>query len=213
MQSTVWVLSTAVLQSDEVRAKLESELNRERKETLRLLRREDDRDRCVLTGTLLNLMLREYGIPEGSELEYSIHGKPSLKCGKLQFNISHSGEVAVLAVSDWQIGIDIEKERKIAPQPFLRSGWFAADELAGVTPLYLWVEKESVLKMLDGPITKIRDIRIHHGQMTKAIFAGECLKAQIDHFQPAEQYVGAVCRSENDKTVLEIHYADTLCVF
>jgi 4'-phosphopantetheinyl transferase len=49
--------------------------------------------------------------PDGIELEAGPHGKPKLKGeARLRFNLSHSGDLAVVAVAlDREVGIDVER--------------------------------------------------------------------------------------------------------
>ncbi len=57
---------------------------------------------------LLDEVLRLNGITQ-YELIYNEYGKPYLKEGALFFNLSHSGEYTACAISDHEIGIDIQK--------------------------------------------------------------------------------------------------------
>ena len=57
---------------------------------------------------LLDEVLRLNGI-FNYELRYNDHGKPYLKGGELFFNLSHSGEYTACAISDREIGLDIQK--------------------------------------------------------------------------------------------------------
>ena len=61
---------------------------------------------CLTAGLLLRMVL---GADYESRLCANVHGKPQLKNENLFFNLSHSGNYVVLAVSDNEIGIDIEK--------------------------------------------------------------------------------------------------------
>ena len=64
-------------------------------------------------GDLLDFALQKRGLAE-REARYLFgeNGKPYLAGGALNFNLSHSGTVAVLAVADGEVGVDVEK---IAP--------------------------------------------------------------------------------------------------
>ena len=79
------------------------------------LRREDDRRLCIAADMLLRKTLSSLtGIRE-NELEFYCeeNGKPMLTGGAAYFSISHSGQIAAVAVSrECPVGIDIEK---IAP--------------------------------------------------------------------------------------------------
>ena len=81
-------------------------------------------------------------------LEYGPHGKPTLPGGP-QFSLSHSGQLAVLAVSDAPVGIDVEKPRPVRDTVARR--YFREDELAWMAGdekrfFHLWTRKEAVLK-------------------------------------------------------------------
>lgn len=85
-------------------------------------------------------------------------GKPALAGGELEFNLTHSGEWAMLAVSlDIPVGIDLERPRKFSsPERFQRlvqricspaeqAAVAAASDPASFL-LRLWVRKEAVVK-------------------------------------------------------------------
>ena len=58
-------------------------------------------------------LLAEYlGIQKDDEITRNKHGKPYLVSGRQFFNLSHNGRYAVLAVSDCEIGVDIQKIRR-----------------------------------------------------------------------------------------------------
>lgn len=70
-------------------------------------------------GWVKQIIAKETGIPaEEISYQYGEHGKPRLsdtllECvGNFEFNLSHSKDYAVLAVSDTPVGIDIEHIRK-----------------------------------------------------------------------------------------------------
>jgi phosphopantetheinyl transferase len=77
------------------------------------------------------------------ELVRDANGKPHV--AGVHFNVSHSSELAVIAVSDAAVGVDVEQHRAIAdPSAFARRFHFAA-----VDPLELmrlWCRKEAWLK-------------------------------------------------------------------
>lgn len=47
------------------------------------------------------------------EFAYEQQGKPYIKDSEIYFNISHSGEYVAVAVSDHQVGIDIQKIKPV----------------------------------------------------------------------------------------------------
>ena len=69
----------------------------------------DDRKRSVLAFVLLQHALREeYGITEISEFVYNEFGKPSFSNLPIHFSLSHCKDAVACAVSDHNIGIDVE---------------------------------------------------------------------------------------------------------
>ena len=69
----------------------------------------DDRKRSVLAFVLLQRALREeYGITEIPEFVYNEFGKPSFSNLPIRFSLSHCKDAVACAVSDHNIGIDVE---------------------------------------------------------------------------------------------------------
>jgi len=93
--------------------------------------------------------------PASLEFGREPSGKPLLVSDQLQFNLSHSGGVALLAVSrTLAVGIDVQEPHEAVTRP-----WFAKricslreyEQIAALTDrsaalLRLWVRKEAVVK-------------------------------------------------------------------
>ena len=73
----------------------------ERYEKLLRYRQEEDRLRCFASSLLLQKAA------QGRSISYNEAGKPLAE--GLSFNLSHSGDYAVLAEADSPVGVDIEK--------------------------------------------------------------------------------------------------------
>ncbi|MFP4563535.1 MAG: 4'-phosphopantetheinyl transferase family protein [Spirochaetia bacterium] len=116
--------------------------------------------RYAASRLFLRSVLAEYaGLPAG-ELEFcrGSRGKPVLSNGPsgLHFNLSHSGNSAALAVSDTEVGLDIERHRRIRDLDFLVEYAFAPEEAAVFRELpggareeiffRAWCLKEAVIK-------------------------------------------------------------------
>ena len=89
----------------------------ERARAERLLSRGARRRWARGRGVLRALLARYLGLdPRALEFSLGEHGKPMLETGgarPLQFNLSHSGELALYAVSDaGTVGIDVERSRR-----------------------------------------------------------------------------------------------------
>jgi 4'-phosphopantetheinyl transferase len=99
--------------------------------------------------------------PEGIRLERGEHGKPRLAAdpGRLAFNLSHSGDLALVAVAaDREVGVDVERvkperdlvalaERALAPEAAAVVREAAEPERARLF-YELWTRHEARLKCL-----------------------------------------------------------------
>ena len=80
-----------------------------RKEKVLQYKNRDDRKRSVLAFVLLERTLREeYGVIEVTEFVYNEFGKPSLPDLPIYFSLSHCKDAVACAVSNHNIGIDVE---------------------------------------------------------------------------------------------------------
>jgi 4'-phosphopantetheinyl transferase len=109
--------------------------------------------------SLLGLYLLRYSLKQFekkldiSELNFNSNSKPYLNGENLEFNISHSGDIVVCAISDqFEIGIDIEILKDIDVGDFkgqmtdneLKKVIYANDVTASFFDF--WTQKEAVLK-------------------------------------------------------------------
>lgn len=87
--------------------------------------------------------------PADIVFEYNEHGKPYVKGIPVHFNVSHSGDIAICAVSEHEIGIDIEKIRDIDQRITRR---FATDDEKSYIDTHanglfeIWTLKEAFFK-------------------------------------------------------------------
>lgn len=82
-----------------------------------------------------------------------LDGKPYLENSKLYFNISHSQQYVICAISDEEVGIDIQYHKKkdvdtVARRMMSASEWQAYQETSAKAKFFydLWAKKESFLK-------------------------------------------------------------------
>ena len=152
--------------TDEVYEKHLSSLPTWRREKALQYKKLDDQKRSVLAFVLLQRALREeYGITEVPEFVYNEFGKPSLPNLPMHFSLSHCKDAVACAVSDHNIGIDVES---IVPyNPDVARRVCTADELKmleqssnkDVDFIKLWTVKEAISKYegmgLSLPFSKI----------------------------------------------------------
>ena len=119
-----------------------------RKTAIQSLIRPEDKARSLAAG----LLLRKFcGVTSDTQLTQNEHGKPALLNSQTHFNISHSGDYAVLAVSNREIGVDIEQITP--PPPAVTKRVFTPAEQEWLKNegtdeafFYLWTAKESLMK-------------------------------------------------------------------
>ena len=111
---------------------------------------EADRLRCIAGGLLMQKIL---GIQNEEELFQNAYGKPVLKSGGMQFNISHAGDYAVMAVDTLPVGVDIERicnaDREVALRCFQKAEQayvYDSEGESGERFFSVWTRKESLMK-------------------------------------------------------------------
>lgn len=115
--------------------------------------------RFATARTLLRIILARYlnTTPKSLEFVYNSQGKPSvINLQRLQFNISHSGDLAILAVGKgYPMGVDIE-HYSARPYEGIAENSFSEQEIKELkkTPkalkaavfFHLWSQKEAFIK-------------------------------------------------------------------
>ena len=166
----IYLYDTLENYSDEQYLKHLNALPAWRREKALQYKKLDDRKRSVLAFVLLQRALREeYGITEIPEFVYNEFGKPSLPNLPIHFSLSHCKDAVACAVSDHNIGIDVES---IVPyNPDVARRVCTADELEmlkqsddkDVDFIKLWTAKEAISKYegmgLSLPFSEIRILK------------------------------------------------------
>lgn len=125
-----------------------SEIDSDRANRVAKLRLTNDKKRCIAGGLFIKKFLPD------AKITLNQFGKPEADNG-MHFNISHSGELVMFALSDRKIGCDIELARDIDPER-LGKIVFCDNELAAIRNsadkqqcfFDLWTRKESLLKCI-----------------------------------------------------------------
>jgi 4'-phosphopantetheinyl transferase len=121
---------------------------------------ERHRRRFTVARGMLRCVLGRYlrQGPERIQFRYGVHGKPVLEAGgDLHFNLSHSGDAALLGLTRGQeIGIDLEQVRSRDHLEELARRFFAPSEVAALEAVapsdkelaffQCWTRKEAFLK-------------------------------------------------------------------
>ncbi len=176
-------------------------LSDEERARTRLYRSRDAAERYVLTRSLTRAVLgaRLGAQPRSVPVTHTAAGKP-LAPG-LHFNVSHSGDLILLAVCDTHaVGVDVERKRDIPRVRALEQRWLSDAErvdlrrleASGSTPsdafLRVWSVKEAKLKALG---VGISGAGVAETRSIEALPLSEELLGRVGAAS-RERYVGAV---------------------
>ena len=154
----MYTLNVSKYKDDELFNKAYAKLPVKRREKIDCLKDKEDKLRSLGAGILFHYGMLEQG-QNGTEAEidYGEHGKPYLKdLPGLHFNLSHSGDMAVAAFSENEIGVDVQQmgaiSRKLAKRFFSTEEydfWVGLQSLPIQEHAFyrIWSLKESFLKV------------------------------------------------------------------
>ncbi len=162
-QIDIWSLDLNELQAeaDTCRALLtDAELERAAK-----FHRPEDRSRFVLSRGLLRRILAGYLDTPPAQLAFkrNENGKPFLEKNELEFNVSHSHDRLLIAVTAGRpVGVDIERRREGLRMAAITSRWFSPQERSFFQGLDnppvgffdIWAKKEAYVKAIGTGIFK-----------------------------------------------------------
>ena len=157
-------------------------------------------------------------------LRFSGHGKPHLPDAHVvQFNLSHSGELIVLAVTrKAQIGVDVEAFRHLPRRDQIAKEILGSDESSQYEALSdgerqtafftIWTRKEAIVKAVGrGLCFPLTDVEVSHSANAQVLRFGECDEAEIpwhlDSLDCPDGYVGALATSQPTSAISYHHWA------
>ena len=208
----VWYVDLAVAAGTV--ARLAADLSPDERERADRFKLERDRRRFVLARRALRALLGGYlGVPPRElTLVYGAHGKPALggQHAALAFNVSHSGDVAVVAAG-WSraLGVDVEAWRALPDLAALAARAFAPAERAVLDALAAidqpaaffrcWTRKEAFIKATGlGLAQPLGDFVVSLGPGEPARFldiggdAAALARWTLHDLTPGEGYAGAL---------------------
>lgn len=144
------------------------------------------------------------------------HGKPQLPKGFLQFNLSHSKGLVLVALSDAPVGADLQRSGVCSPALLRRV--LGSEELARVEAqteadrqdafTALWVVKEAYAKLDGGGLAlPFSSILEKDGR----VLCPDRPPAYVSQLSVPDGYFAAVCSYVPAKTRLHTVAADALC--
>ncbi len=163
-----------------------------------------DKLRLMGSGMLIDFIKRRYFVD--SDVAIDKHGKPYFASSDLKFNISHSGRFVVAAVSNFEVGIDIQKEKadkhRIAEKNFLQGECEYINAGANDVERHqrfceVWTLKEAYLKNIGMGLRKpLNSFEVQFNEDSPTIKGKDEYKCT--QFRMNDKYVVSVCGSVND---------------
>ncbi len=165
-----------------------------------------DRDSFISRRTALRILISRYTDIPASEIEFITgkNKKPELKSGsnKIRFNVSHSGELILIAISNTEIGVDIERIETSFNYADILQHSFSGQEISHIEQaadkrnlfFRLWTRKEALTKAsskgLDDELREIPCLDGWHNineELIKLSGSWQLNSFSIDH-----EYVGSI---------------------
>lgn len=175
------------------------ESSSEKQKEISEIKIEKKRIERIVSDHLKRTALAEYcGVdPLGIEFSKGSKGKPFAKGLDVCFNVSHSGDFVVCAVSEKEIGTDIEKIRPINPR--------TAEKFASPTELdyirshenglfEIWVLKEAYFKCIGSGLG--RDVKDVHFSISESKVKCSDENYECSFIEIADGYICAVCEKK-----------------
>lgn len=181
-----------------------------RKAKIDALRYAEDKFLSLGAGILLKVALQDAGYNyENARFIRNEWGRPMLSDGAFSFSLSHSGNYAMCAVSDREIGCDVQKRRAIHRSVVQRL--FSEEEKrqidAGGEEAFcrIWSLKESYLKMIGmGLNMGLGDFSITLG--SNPVIEQDAIEGSVylREFRDIRDYCFGVCAREPIRGNLEM---------
>ena len=148
------IFDIKVLEDKEIYKDMYFKVSKDRRDKVDRIKNDKGRKLSISAGFLLYEGLKQYGIwDENIQITKGDKGKPYLKnYPNINYSLSHSGDYAICAFSDYKIGIDIEKtdgyNLKIAKRFFTDREYNHIVNAKDSKEEFfrLWVLKESFIK-------------------------------------------------------------------
>jgi 4'-phosphopantetheinyl transferase len=183
---------------------------------------ENLRHSFILARGALRILLARYlkSLPQAVAFTYGSKGKPALAPpARLQFNASHSGDLALFAFTmDCEIGIDVEVIRPMPDMENIAKRFFCAEEAAELLSLpdgqrehgffLCWTRKEAYIKAtgdgLSAPLDAFR-VTLRRGDPAVVVhLAGDPVAAQawtLHDLQPGPGFAAALAYRDEPRSL------------
>ena len=163
--------------------------------------------------------------PRSIQFEYGPHGKPELgNGGRLHFNLSHSGDLAVIGLAlDSPIGVDVEQIRPVPELEGVASRFFRLEEAESILRwsgeerikafFRIWTRKEAMLKLtgegLRRPLNTLLSAdteAMHLDPVPGHAIVGIDELVSVHHANFGADYIGALAYWGTPRRVLQFEW-------
>ena len=199
-------------------------LSSSERERLGRYRFADHQRRFQIGHGALRQILSGYLDVAATEIEFRTgpRGKPYLVGDELQFNMSHSGKLALIAVAKTELGVDVEKVRHLESLTAIAQRHFSGSEFAKLDRLEddarelgfyrCWTRKEAYIKALGEGLSMALDsfdvslceepefLACHDGRERPA----DWLMLDVS---PGPGFVGAIAMRSKQATLKKLRFA------
>ena len=192
MENRVYIINTDLLLDPETYTFWYEKMPRYRKNKIDSYKPDSSKRLSLGAGIALDKALGDAKITD-YEVVLNEHGKPYLRgCEDIFFNLSHSGSMAICAISDRELGADIQQQEAFSDSLIKRifdegekiyiEGIYREKEEKDRAYTKLWTIKESVMKYYSNGLS-MDPIKIHVdlGEKTK-VLCSEPDCGQLDFF-------------------------------
>lgn len=201
----IYYLNITALRNKNVFNQKLKDIDEQRADKISRLRITDDKLRSLGAGLLIKFIKEKYSI-DGA-LQADKFGKPYFDESNVYFNISHSGNYVVAAVSNHRIGVDVQRiqqdKHRIAEKNFLTSECEYINEIEDDAVIQqrfceIWTIKEAYLKNIGIGLRKpLNSFEVSLSGETPQIVGKKdyrFVQMKLDG-----RYIIAVCASHRDK--------------
>ena len=190
----IYFFNITVLRNKNVYEDKLKDMDSQRLEKIHQMKKTDDRLRSLGAGLLINFIKNKYRIHD--RLQTDKFGKPYFENAPLHFNISHSGNYVIAAVSKYEIGIDIQRVR--ADKHRIAEKNFVAGECAYINAMEDEETQEAYLKAKGIGLRKpLNSFEVDLSEDAPKIVGEEALR--VVQFRIDRKYIVSVCAGIQDK--------------
>lgn len=218
IETKLYIGKITGLEDKKIYEKAYASVDAERQKKVDLYKFLQSKLQSLAAGVLLNRALEDAGLDVSKiQFEQNEYGKPYIKDNDIYFNLSHSGDYAICAISSSEVGCDIEKigqvEDKIAKKFFCEEEYQDIisknneEERRDLFYRY-WTLKESFIKAIGfGLKLHLNSFQIVLGKKKYVKHSANNKDYTLYEFDNLDGYKYAVCIEES-ASVLSLNEID-----